>query len=436
MASPQSSSGHLHTPAPSPTKSHHSRHDEKSSVTGMGMGISISPTQTRQGSLSPLPEWDDYKGDNVGANNAFQVEPLKVPTPPPSELPVYKPSRDRARTEPTARQPPTTISSSSIPTTRLRAESANAQHSPHPRIDLAGPGASLSTVLGPSIQHPPQYSSPAPDQVTVAALPIDIPVRPTDKNRPTTPLSGRFERPSYLSPYHAPSTDPFNHQQQRFALKAPSVTTTNRTTIAVPSMMSPRSSQHQSYHPSSPLSPITSAPIAIPSSATAQQRPRRPQHNLQLPGLPKYHPANFPSSDSNAPVSPRSVRTLSSTHKIGRGSDAQQKLYQYQRDVIAGAAKHSSVSGALPGSLAKPTSPRLLPLGSPADSVTPLALEAKSDYMLAGSKTPQAMDETGPREWVEKLVQKENERRAHPEARSGSLSPSISPAISPAGGPY
>lgn len=67
--------------------------------------------------------------------------------------------------------------------------------------------------------------------------------------------------------------------------------------------------------------------------------------------------------------------------------------------------------------------------------MTPLALESHGDYLLAGSKLSHAsMQEAEAREWVEKLVQKENERRVHPDTRSSSLSPSVSPAVSPAGG--
>ena len=71
--------------------------------------------------------------------------------------------------------------------------------------------------------------------------------------------------------------------------------------------------------------------------------------------------------------------------------------------------------------------------------MTPLALEAQGDYLLAGSSiggTPASSFKEGDgRDMVERLVQRENERRNHPEARSGSVSPALSPAISPAVSP-
>ena len=82
-----------------------------------------------------------------------------------------------------------------------------------------------------------------------------------------------------------------------------------------------------------------------------------------------------------------------------------------------------------PSSGPKPTPPRLGPMGSPGP-VTPLALESQGDYLLAGTSSAE-LSEAQAREMVENLLQRENERRAHPSARDGS----ISPAISPAGGP-
>ena len=69
--------------------------------------------------------------------------------------------------------------------------------------------------------------------------------------------------------------------------------------------------------------------------------------------------------------------------------------------------------------------------------MTPLILEGASDYLVAGSSSlPAGLKEGDGREFVERLVRRENERKNYPEARSGSVSPalSLSPAVSPAGG--
>ena len=69
--------------------------------------------------------------------------------------------------------------------------------------------------------------------------------------------------------------------------------------------------------------------------------------------------------------------------------------------------------------------------------MTPFMLEGAGDYLIAGSGSlPAGFKEGDGREFVERLVRRENERRSHPEARPGSVSPalSLSPAVSPAGG--
>ncbi len=69
--------------------------------------------------------------------------------------------------------------------------------------------------------------------------------------------------------------------------------------------------------------------------------------------------------------------------------------------------------------------------------MTPFMLEGAGDYLVAGSGSlPAGFREGDEREFVERLVRRENERRTYSEARSGSVSPalSLSPAVSPAGG--
>ncbi|OCK80571.1 hypothetical protein K432DRAFT_404589 [Lepidopterella palustris CBS 459.81] len=157
--------------------------------------------------------------------------------------------------------------------------------------------------------------------------------------------------------------------------------------------------------------------MAIPSQA----RRRPTAHNRQassansapfrLPSLPRFHPANFPSQSSSTantpvtnpnspqpPVSPRSQQK--------QYSEAQKQLYLYQRELVANNPKTSRP---------RPTSPRLLPTGSPGP-VTPLELEGQDGYLMAGVSTNDAASH------VDKLIREEATRR-------GELSPSRSTPV-------
>ncbi|KAL9032551.1 MAG: hypothetical protein Q9214_007920 [Letrouitia sp. 1 TL-2023] len=180
------------------------------------------------------------------------------------------------------------------------------------------------------------------------------------------------------------------------------------------------------YTPSSPLSPTM--PIRSPQSTqqARQSAPHRPS-NLHIPNLPPFHPANYElrnsphrSSHAASPSAPHS-RQL---------SDAQQKLQQYQRDIIMSATRAAGRTSMSPAPISKPTPPKLHPLGSPGP-VTPLMLEGHDDYLTAGVSPGQSpLKEKKRQELLEKLICEENERRMHP----GRME-SHSPAVSPAGGP-
>lgn len=155
--------------------------------------------------------------------------------------------------------------------------------------------------------------------------------------------------------------------------------------------------------------------LSPPSPTT--RRPRKQQYSrqaapgsLNLPSLPRFHPANFPSqsnSASNTPLTgPNSPQPpLSPRAQQRQYSEAQRQLYQYQRQLIA--------SGANPGLHlgAKPDSPKLAPLGSPGP-VTPLELEKEGGYLMSGVPTPPGqMNDAKQREIVEKLIAEEAKRQ-------------------------
>ncbi|THW55903.1 hypothetical protein D6D19_10661 [Aureobasidium pullulans] len=182
-------------------------------------------------------------------------------------------------------------------------------------------------------------------------------------------------------------------------------------------MPSPRASP--ALRPSSPLSPrfeLTPRYELQPpsprglhprSAATGSQMRHRNSSNanaLKLPGLPRFHPANFPSSQSssvantpgtasnsghpspNPPVSPKAQQRLY--------SEAQKQLYLYHRETVAAQAAVAAAASASSGRpqsarYEKPLSPRLAPLGSPGP-VTPLELEGQDGYLLAGAHASSA----------------------------------------------
>ncbi|CAI6332417.1 unnamed protein product [Periconia digitata] len=170
--------------------------------------------------------------------------------------------------------------------------------------------------------------------------------------------------------------------------------------------MSPRQDRNM---PQSPLSPRMDS-LAIPS----QTRRRPPMHNrmssqgtaasLRLPSLPRFHPANFTSSQQsssaatpttgpNSPQPPLSPRTHNRQY-----SEIQRQMYAYQQQLLANATRQAR------GSIAKPTSPRLNPLDSPGP-VTPMELEGADGYLTAGMRVQDSNSH------VDHLIREEARRR-------------------------
>lgn len=155
-----------------------------------------------------------------------------------------------------------------------------------------------------------------------------------------------------------------------------------------------------------PSSPRSSSLHPRTAASGPQMRHHNPSaaNTLKLPGLPRFHPANFPSSQSssvantpgtapnsghpspNPPVSPKAQQRLY--------SEAQKQLYLYHRETLAAQAAVAAAAGAnssRPQSsrYERPLSPRLAPLGSPGP-VTPLELEGQEGYLLAGAHASSA----------------------------------------------
>lgn len=171
--------------------------------------------------------------------------------------------------------------------------------------------------------------------------------------------------------------------------------------------MSPRTADRTMPSVSSPLSP-RSGPLDIPSQArrrpamNTRQSSNAPGH-LRMPSLPRFHPANFSQSSSQAatpatgpnsphlPISPRSSNN--------RQYEVQRQVYLYQQQLLL------NTNGQARGpNGAKPTSPRLAPLASPG-AVTPLELEDADGYLTAGVNPADAAQH------VEQLIRNEARRR-------------------------
>jgi hypothetical protein len=104
----------------------------------------------------------------------------------------------------------------------------------------------------------------------------------------------------------------------------------------------------------------------------------------------KYHPSNYKnknnsstaSSNSHSAVTTASVTSPVLSRHARKSPDIQKKLQQYQRDMVEQAAILARMK--VPGGMSKPSSPRLVPLGSPGP-VTPWELEGGDEgYIVAG----------------------------------------------------
>lgn len=313
---------------------------------------------------------------------------------------------------------------------RLRARTSPQFNEPPLHLDLS------STALRPS-RSPRVLHTLAESPSEKASAPIDIPARRRGEgqlSRPTTPLTARAPQGQYFTSWHNAEPRISESLTPYYSSRVQKNSGSRDSSAALKGLakMSPRS-ETASHRPSSPLSPRVSGPLP---SVKNRQKARAPMQSLNLAGLPKYHPANFPSREASPAPSHLSSRSVTSQPRSGRDLGAKKQLLQYQRDIINDTAK-ASWSPSLSSESSKPTPPRLNPLRSPGEPMTPFVLEGAGDYMVAGSSSFRAGFEEGEgRDFVELLVRRENERRSHQEAISGSVSPalSLSPAVSPAGG--
>ncbi|KAI9823781.1 MAG: hypothetical protein M1832_002338 [Thelocarpon impressellum] len=130
----------------------------------------------------------------------------------------------------------------------------------------------------------------------------------------------------------------------------------------------------------------------------------RDNNSLKLSNLPRYHPANFPTSGV-APAAPHAQHQQSPRHS----SETQKRLlHLYQRDLI----NNAILAPRNPGGDHRPNSPQLAPLGSPGP-VTPLVLEDEAvGYLASGPSSAGQSDRRNEQAaLVDSLLHEESPRR-------------------------
>lgn len=274
----------------------------------------------------------------------------------------------------------TSSPNSAAGTSRTAASPASQPASAFPRLGSSSsvPPSTLSLLSSPS--PPPSAPIAIPKQRTVGQM----------SDLTTIPLTARVPRGGYF-PFAASPSPPSSRQLYSSGM-----------TQYWPAPQPMLSSHHAAYniHNNSGLerrrnrqgpmikrdSRSTSPTFASPNASSPQSHmlqlpprtdPQRARRHLHLTSLPSFHPANVEIAD------------LSSQPLHRHSSDAQRRLHQQQLELIANATRTPPLcfQSAHDGRSRDPSPPRLCPLGSPGDSVTPLALEGQQagDYLLAGA---------------------------------------------------
>lgn len=376
-------------------------------------------------------------GLDAGGRDVVSSEAVSQPVlPPPTE-----PSSEQARTLSSSRSPglPATPSAP-CPRKLSLAERRAGTHGPLPQIEVVHPA--VFDVDPRQQQWRLQISPKVPPWILPEhSTPIAIPLRPKNNtSRPTTPLTARGESSGHYFPFDditpkKPQISQSLRPSYQHHKKAQPDRSSNLDLTPSRKQYMSRSAATISTHPRTPSSPLSPTMPTAPYSSTSQGDSRRtPPQNLQIPSLPRFHPANYQSSRFTSANTPNTTRPPSRDcpprsprvqHR--QFSDAQQKVHQYQREVIANATRMSSVVSPVSAKVKKPVTPLLLPCGSPGTGpATPMTLADTGDYMLAGLDRSQSG--FGDKDLVDRLIHEEHDRI------SGMHSGRSSPAISPAGG--
>ncbi|KAF2670278.1 hypothetical protein BT63DRAFT_413019 [Microthyrium microscopicum] len=125
----------------------------------------------------------------------------------------------------------------------------------------------------------------------------------------------------------------------------------------------------------------------------SRRRAQKAQYNaggtLQMPSLPRFHPANY-SNTSSATTTPVSGANSNPLSPIGqtRTSDQNRHLSYYHQTLLQQYVARDNAAMAVGGK--KPPSPKLVPLAGSPGAVTPLELEGEN-YLTAGGGSLEAI---------------------------------------------
>ena len=141
----------------------------------------------------------------------------------------------------------------------------------------------------------------------------------------------------------------------------------------------------------SPLLPpsLANASASAPPPSSSSNSRKKPKTRLNLNSLPRFSQTPSHSSQSHMAMNSHYQYTVQPSYQYSQHTyaqqqanylSAQQQLQFHQKDLIQQATR-----GSLPSHILFPSSPRLIPMGSPGP-VTPLTLEeAQGGYLFAGS---------------------------------------------------
>lgn len=352
------------------------------------------------------------------------------PTPPTDPLTSASSSPSDAQQIINARPKPVTVQNSGALAGITTQETAHPTQSPH------HPALAIAEVPSNSRTQTASFDlSSAPISIPTARANFDADSTYT----PLTPLTARERAPGGYFPYHskkpikpqlgtsfAPRYSQYPHPGRHVNYFSDD-SRSNSTSSSFDSTTNMHRDRPSSpLSPSAPLSPSPLSPSRYAGNQDTLQAKPRQAPNLQLKSLPRFHPANYESPFSSTETTPRGTRPGTAQPHLRQMSDAQTKLHQYQRDVVVNATRAAALTLS-PKATSSPASPRLHPtMGSPGP-MTPLALEGGDDYLAPGSQGSPVTQVDRGREIVQRLVDKENERRGY-SRRSHSHSPTVSPA--------
>lgn len=162
---------------------------------------------------------------------------------------------------------------------------------------------------------------------------------------------------------------------------------------------------------------MNSSKLAVPSHV----RPSKPEQSksggsLRIPGLPRYHPSNYPSTDSDYLYTSVTGGVNSPQPQQRQGGEAAKHPHSHHRELYTlGGRPHSRSSSTGSYSKFRPVSPRLDPTGSPGP-VTPLWLEEQEEYLGAGARSPRSsgppgLNDPSQQERLDRLMREEARRQ-------------------------